>query len=110
MRIVADESVDGPVVRWLRDRGHEVVWMAEVAPGTPDGDVLARATDRVLLTGDRDFGRMVFLEGAAAAGVVYLRIPRPPLAGDRREGQRQLPRRHERPCPGTSPRDAVEGQ
>jgi predicted nuclease of predicted toxin-antitoxin system len=66
--------VDGPVVRWLRERGHDVVWIADLAPGAPDDDVLSQASDRVLLTGDRDFGRMVFLEGAATVGVVYLRI------------------------------------
>ena len=74
MRILADENVDGPVVRWLRERGDDVIWMADLAAGTPDDEVLLGAGDRVLLTGDRDFGRMVFLEGSKAVGVVYLRI------------------------------------
>ena len=50
MRIVADENMDGPVRR-LRERGHDVVWMADLAPGAPDGDVVAKAADRVYLAG-----------------------------------------------------------
>lgn len=74
MRILADENVDGPVVRWLRAEGHDVAWMADVAAGAADDDVVSRAVDRVLLTADRDFGRMVFLDGSTPAGVVLLRI------------------------------------
>jgi len=73
VRILADENLDGPIVTWLRAHGHDVAWMVELDAGAPDEDVLSRAADRVLLTGDRDFGRMIFLEGRMVAGVVYLR-------------------------------------
>lgn len=59
--VLADENLDSLVVRWLRERGHDVIWMVDLAPGAIDSDVLARTADRVLLTQDRDFGRMVFL-------------------------------------------------
>jgi len=76
MRLLADENIHGSWVVWLRERGHDVVWVPEVEPGMPDGRVLARAQGdgRVLLTADRDFGEHVFRRGEAAHGVVLLRI------------------------------------
>ena len=43
MNFVADESCAGPVIRALREAGHDVVAIAEVAKGVTDEDVLDRA-------------------------------------------------------------------
>ncbi len=40
MKIVADEDVDRRVVEELRRRNHEVTYVAELAPGIKDDDVL----------------------------------------------------------------------
>lgn len=76
MRIVADESVDGPIVERLRLRGHEVVFVAELDPGIDDDDVLSLANERdaLLLTADKDFGELVFRLGRARPGVVLVRL------------------------------------
>lgn len=76
MIFVADESVDGPIIARLRDDGHTVTAVREVAPGAPDPDVLRLATDAgvVLITADTDFGELVFSEGQASAGVLLLRL------------------------------------
>ena len=60
MRIVADENVDRPVIRRLREDGHEVVAILETEPGASDHDVLesANASRAILLTADRDFARL----------------------------------------------------
>lgn len=61
----------------LRAHGHDVIWMLEAAPGTPDSDVLAIAQgeSRVVVTFDKDFGELAFRRGAAAeSGVVLFRI------------------------------------
>ena len=75
--ILADESVDKPIVQALRDLGFDVVYIAESAPGIRDEEVLAIATAdaRVLLTGDKDFGELVFRRRLAHAGVVLFRLP-----------------------------------
>lgn len=76
-RLLADENVPGPAVTALRQAGHDVVWMHEEAPGTPDVDVLARVQqeERVVVTFDKDFGELAFRLGAAASfGVVLFRI------------------------------------
>jgi predicted nuclease of predicted toxin-antitoxin system len=76
VHIVADESVDGPIVRGLRAAGHEVTYVAELAPGLTDEAVLALAcdTDSVLLTADKDFGELVFAKGLPHEGVVLARL------------------------------------
>src|SRR5260370_13562953 len=64
MNFMADESCAGPVIRALRDAGHEVVAIAEVARGATDEQVLERALEekRVLITEDLDFGRLVYFD------------------------------------------------
>lgn len=77
MRVLADENVPEPAVAALRAHGYDVVWMHEVAAGTPDLEVLARAQreQRVLVTLDKDFGELAFRHGAAAqCGVVLVRL------------------------------------
>jgi len=77
MEFVADESCAGPVIRALREAGHDVVAIAEVASGAPDEQVLERALkdERVLITEDRDFGELVFARGRFSAGVILVRFP-----------------------------------
>jgi predicted nuclease of predicted toxin-antitoxin system len=82
MRFVADESVDGNVVRALRSAGHEVMYIADEMSSTNDPDVLAFAVGRneVLLTEDKDFGEIVHNRRHQHAGVVLMRMnAMPPL-------------------------------
>jgi predicted nuclease of predicted toxin-antitoxin system len=73
---VADESCAGPVIRALREAGHDVVAVAEVAKGASDEQVLERALNekRVLITEDRDFGELVYARGRSSAGVILVRF------------------------------------
>ena len=77
MNFLADESCAGPVVRMLRQAGHDVVAISEVARGATDEQVLERALNekRVLITEDRDFGELVYARGQSSAGVILLRFP-----------------------------------
>ena len=76
MNFLADESCAGPVVRTLREAGHDVVAIAEVARGATDEQVLERALNekRVLITEDRDFGELVYARGRSSAGVILVRL------------------------------------
>lgn len=77
MIFLADESVDMAVVRSLRSDGFDVRSVSEDLPGIPDEEVaaLAREDDRVLLTEDRDFGRIFYAQWQESAGVIYMRYP-----------------------------------
>ena len=77
MNFVADESCARPVLQALREAGHDVVAIAEIARGATDDQVLERALKekRVLITEDRDFGELVYARGRSSAGVILVRFP-----------------------------------
>jgi len=80
MRLCANENVPGDCIAALRNAGHDVLWIRESTPGSPDEIVLAqaKAEDRLLLTFDKDFGSLVFRRGkTVAAGLVLFRISQP---------------------------------
>lgn len=76
MNLLADESVDQPIVIRLREEGHTVLAIVEMRPGIPDEAVLGTANEQgmVLLTGDKDFGEMVFRDRQYAFGIVLIRL------------------------------------
>lgn len=76
MNLLADESVDRQVVQRLRQDGHEVLYIAEMAPSTSDEVVLERANalQAVLITADKDFGELVYRQGRVHAGVMLIRL------------------------------------
>ena len=76
MNILADESIDGPIVHRLRQDGHVVHYVAEMEPGISDDAVLdlANRESARLLTADRDFGELVYRQGRATSGIVLIRL------------------------------------
>jgi len=77
VRFLADESCDFSAVRDLRAAGHDVSAIVEINPGAQDETVLALARNeaRVLLTEDKDFGKLAYADGRETAGVVLIRFP-----------------------------------
>lgn len=67
MKFLADESVDYQIVDRLRQDGHEIWYVAEMEPGISDDAVLDEANKKmaILLTSDKDFGELVFRQGAS---------------------------------------------
>jgi predicted nuclease of predicted toxin-antitoxin system len=82
MNLVADESVDRPVVERLRQEGHTTVYVAELSLSITDEDVLRETNSRgaLLATSDKDFGELVFRQGRVHTGVVLLRLAGLPAA------------------------------
>ncbi|SRR6266705_3288526 len=77
LRFLADESCDFAAVRALRTEGFDVLSVAEASAGADDERVIALALDdrRILVTEDKDFGRLVFAAGSKSLGVVLIRFP-----------------------------------
>jgi predicted nuclease of predicted toxin-antitoxin system len=77
MRFLADESCDFAVVHALRRAGYDVLSVSESSPRAEDSEVigLALSEERILLTEDKDFGRLVFSHGQETLGVIFLRFP-----------------------------------
>ena len=76
MRFLVDECAGPAVAKWLREQHHEVFSVFDEAKGTPDDDVLKKATDEhwILVTIDKDFGEMIFRERKPHHGVIFMRL------------------------------------
>jgi predicted nuclease of predicted toxin-antitoxin system len=77
VRFLADENFPGPLVRALRDKGHDVAAVKEMLRGAADGEVLewARREARLLVTFDKDFGELAFRLGLpATCGIILFRL------------------------------------
>jgi len=77
LRFLADENVEAPVIRTLRELGHEVLEVGGLKPGAEDDEVASLARERgcILVTNDKDVGQLVFLQGKRVPGALLLRLP-----------------------------------
>lgn len=78
MNLLVDENIPYDAVTALRDKGHDVVWIREVARGSADKEVLARAEKekRILITFDKDFGELAYHSYLPlSCGIILFRIP-----------------------------------
>ena len=76
---LANENVPAIAIEAARLAGHDVAWIKEILPGAADEVVLnhSMTEGRVLLTFDKDFGKLAFRLGpTASCGVI---LPRPRL-------------------------------
>ena len=76
MRFLLDQDVYAVTARFLTGLGHDVLLAAQLdLAQSADSDLLliAQEQERTLVTRDRDFGGLVFLQGLGA-GVIYLRM------------------------------------
>ena len=73
LKFLLDENIGHKVSLSLKDSGFDV---SEVPRGASDDKIveLARESNRILVTLDRDFGRLVYFELKAHVGVLYLRL------------------------------------
>ena len=78
MRLLLDENIPAAAAKAFVSGGHDVLWIRTDAPGMSDKDVLSRASTekRVLITFDKDFGKLVFdFWLTASCGIIILRLP-----------------------------------
>jgi predicted nuclease of predicted toxin-antitoxin system len=76
MNILADENISQQIVDKLRLDKHKVYYIFEMARGSNDSTVLDLAIQQkaLLITGDKDFGEMVFRQHLQASGVLLVRL------------------------------------
>lgn len=76
MKFIADENLGSQVPSHLKNLGFDIIWVQKIAPGKPDIKILEKANreKRILITLDKDFGKLVFKEKLANAGVILLRL------------------------------------
>lgn len=74
MKFLIDRCAGRRLADWLRQRGHDVVESQErgADPGDRSLLVWADSEQRILVTMDKDFGKLIFASGEAHSGVVRL--------------------------------------
>ncbi len=76
MKFLLDQDVYAATARFLEEAGHDVVRAAQIGLARAADEKLLRVAQeqgRILITRDRDFGALVFVN-ALGAGVLYLRM------------------------------------
>lgn len=76
-KYLANENFPAETVRLLREKGEDVIHAAEALIGASDEVILQAAVEQdcVVLTFDRDFGKLVFhRRRPSAPGVVLFRL------------------------------------
>jgi hypothetical protein len=76
LKFIVDECMGISVVQWLRNKHYDVISIIECMAGSADDAVLAKAVqeNRILITADKDFGDIVFHQGARHCGIILLRL------------------------------------
>jgi len=77
MRFLTDQDVYELTVVWLRARGHEVLRARDIGLSRASDETILRMAaeeHRVLVTRDKDFGALTFLDRRVSHGVVLLRV------------------------------------
>ncbi len=78
MKWMADENLERPLIQRLREMGHDVATVPPSNAGEADSALLAQSVQegRILMTNDKDFAELTFLQQQASAGIVLIRLPR----------------------------------
>lgn len=76
MKFIADENLEKRIVDFLRDSGHDVTYCAESMPREDDSVILnaANKEQRIIITNDKDFGELAFLQRQSKTGILLLRF------------------------------------
>lgn len=84
MKLLIDSCLPRSLANVLTAEGHDTVWSGdwEHDPGDRRILELALAEQRVLITLDKDFGRLAVMAHQAHAGIVRIRKTRPPQFGE----------------------------
>lgn len=92
MNFLTDQDVYASTVEFLKNLGHDVITASQLDMSqAADEELLqtAQAQSRIFVTRDRDYGALVFNQGANA-GVIYLRLSPNTLAAVHSELERVL--------------------
>ena len=76
IKFLADVNVEKPIIDFLRKRGYDVKWIPDYNCEIPDEDLLeiTNTEKRVLITNDKDFGELIFLQKRLSKGIILIRV------------------------------------
>lgn len=76
IKFIADVNIEKPIIDYLSENSYDIKWIPDYNCEIPDEELLklANKEKRILITNDKDFGEIVFLQKRLSAGVILLRI------------------------------------
>lgn len=76
LKILADESVEYRIVKYLRSLNYDVNYISETTPSSEEDKILALASREsyILITNDKDFGYLIYVQKKKHKGVILLRF------------------------------------
>ena len=76
MKFLVDECTGPRVAHWLSKHKHDVFSVYEEAKGSDDNWIIRKANEenRIIITGDKDFGELVFRKEKPHKGIILLRL------------------------------------
>ena len=76
IRFLADVNVEKAIVDFLLENEYDVKWIPDYDCEMLDENLLNLANDekRILITNDKDFGELTFLQKRISAGIILLRV------------------------------------
>ena len=76
MKFLANENFPSPSFKYLKSKGWDIIHIGEEFMGFSDKEVLdlANKENRIIITFDRDYGKLVFRDGYKTPGIIYFRI------------------------------------
>jgi len=76
IKFIADVNVEKAIVDYLSDNGYDVKWVPDFNCEIVDEDLLeiANKEKRILITNDKDFGELIFLQKKLSTGIILIRI------------------------------------
>jgi len=76
IRFIADVNVEKAIVDYLTENGYDTKWVPDYSCEILDEDLLnlANVEKRILITNDKDFGELTFLQKSLFTGIILLRV------------------------------------
>jgi predicted nuclease of predicted toxin-antitoxin system len=77
IKFLADVNVEKPIVDLLMRRGLDEKWIPDFDCRMEDADLikLLNLEGRILITNDKDFGELTFLQKMDSHGIILIRVP-----------------------------------
>jgi len=76
IKFLADVNIEKDIVDFIKNSGCDILWMPDYNCRSSDAELLklAQSDKRVLITNDKDFGELVFLQKKISAGIILIRV------------------------------------
>lgn len=76
IKFIADVNVEKKIVDYLSENRYDVKWVPDYNCEILDEGLfnLANAEQRILITNDKDFGELTFLQKKLSTGIILMRV------------------------------------